>query len=344
MRGPTSSPPPRRDERLPDEHSIIDRFFRPLAGAGSFELRDDAAKLIPPPGCDLVVTADMIASGVHFLPGDPADTIARKALRVNLSDLAAKGARPLAYVISAGFTADIGDTWLAAFAQGLAADHRQFGVALLGGDTITLPEGPVISITAFGAAPTGRMVHRFGGRAGDALYVSGSIGAAAVGLAILKREAGPWDALAAGECDALVGRYRVPEPRVALASALAEFASAAMDVSDGLVGDCDKLAAASGCSAVIEAECVPLPGLFARTFDDRLLARLLTAGDDYEILAAVPPETASAFEAAALAVAIPVARIGLLAEGEAPTKVLREGRQLSLTRRSWVHGRGEGTG
>lgn len=329
---------------MPDEQSIIERFFRPLAGAGSFELRDDAAQLIAPAGCDLVVTADMIASGVHFLPGDPADTIARKALRVNLSDLAAKGARPLAYIMSAGFVADMADAWLAAFAQGLAADHRQFGVDLLGGDTITLPEGPVISITAFGAAPNGRMVHRFGGAAGDALYVSGSIGAAAVGLAILKREVGPWDGLAAGERDALVARYRVPEPRVALASALAEFASAAMDVSDGLVGDCDKLAAASGCSALIEAERVPLPGSFARAFDDGLLARLLTAGDDYEILAAVPPARASAFEAAARTARTPVARIGFLAEGDAPTQVLWMGKPLPLTRRSWVHGRGEGTG
>lgn len=326
---------------MPDEHSIIERFFRPLAGAGSFELRDDAAQLTAPSGCDLVVTADMIASGVHFLPGDPADTIARKALRVNLSDLAAKGARPLAYVLSAGFAPDTADAWLAAFARGLAADHRQFGVDLLGGDTIMVPEGPVISITAFGAVPSGQMVHRFGGRAGDALYVSGSIGEAAIGLAVLKREAGPWDALAAGERDALVARYRVPEPRVALASALAEFASAAMDLSDGLVGDCDKLAAASGCSAVIEAEHVPLPGSLA--FDDGLLARLLTAGDDYEILAAVAPAKAGAFEAMACAVGIPVARIGFLAEGDAPTQVLRNGRQLSLTRRSWVHGRGEGT-
>ena len=178
-----------------DELAVIDRFFRPLAGQGAFGLLDDAARLDVPPDADLVVTTDMVACGVHFLPGDPPETVARKALRVNVSDLAAKGAQPLAYVISIAISEDIDEVWLAAFAHGLKQDQDRFGIGLLGGDTIEAPGGAVVSITAFGVAPKGRMVHRFGGRPGDALFVSGTIGAGTAGLALLKREPGPWDAL-----------------------------------------------------------------------------------------------------------------------------------------------------
>jgi thiamine-monophosphate kinase len=210
-----------------DELAIIDRYFRALAGEGGFKLLDDAARLTVPADSDLVVTTDMVAIGVHFLPEDPPDTVARKALRVNLSDLAGKGARPLAYVLGAGLPAGVGESWLEGFADGLRHDQSRFGVSLLGGDTITVAAGPVISITAFGVAPKGRMVHRFGGKPGDSLYLSGSIGGAALGLALLKGRPGPWTGLEAPNRDALVERYRVPEPRVALAGPIAEFASAA---------------------------------------------------------------------------------------------------------------------
>jgi len=326
---------------VPDELSIIDRYFRPLAGEGAFNLRDDAARLEIPAGCELVVTTDMIAEGVHFLPGDPSDTIAQKALRVNLSDLAAKGAKPLAYVLSAGLGPAVDESWLTGFAAGLKRDQDQFAVALLGGDTMLAPRETVISITAFGCAPKGKMVHRFGGQAGDALYVSGTIGAGAVGLALLKREHGVWDRLSEKQRDALKTRYRVPEPRVAMALVLADFASAAMDISDGLVGDCDKLAGASRCSAIIEAERVPLPDGLAPARDEDLLARLLTAGDDYELLAAVPPAHQARFKEAAADAGVAVARIGALTEGSEPTQVLFRGEELSLKRRSYVHGRPE---
>jgi thiamine-monophosphate kinase len=319
-----------------DELAIIARYFRPLAGEGSFDFMDDAGRLRAPAGFDLVVTTDMVAAGVHFLPSDPPSTIAQKALRVNLSDLAAKGAKPLAYVLSLGLGADTDESWLGAFAEGLRKDQETFAVSLLGGDTISVAAGPVVSITAFGLVPAGRMVRRLGGKPGDALYVSGMIGAAAIGLAILKGEAGPWDSLPAQDREALVRRYRVPEPRVALASALLHSASAAMDVSDGLVGDCDKLAFASGCSAVIEAGRVPLPvGLGA--LDERLLARLLTAGDDYEILAAVPPAGEADFRAAAAEADRPATRIGRLRRGRERTEVLVEGRPLPLYRRAYTH-------
>jgi thiamine-monophosphate kinase len=323
------------------ELTIIDRYFRPLAGEGAFGLLDDAARLDVPADADLVVTTDMVANTVHFLPGDPPETVAQKALRVNISDLAAKGAEPLAYVLSLGISEDIGEAWLDAFTRGLKNDQEKYSIALLGGDTIDAPGGPVVSVTAFGLAPKGRMVRRAGGRPGDVLYASGTIGEGTTGLALLKGEPGPWDALAPEMKEALVHRYRVPEPRVPLAAALADLASAAMDISDGLVGDCDKLAAASGCSAVMEAERIPLPdGLGV---DEAVLSRLLTSGDDYEILAAVSPTKAAAFELAARAADVPVSRIGSLTEGEAPPQVLVNGHALRLSRRAYAHGGGDKT-
>ncbi len=324
-----------------DELSIIDRFFRPLAGEGSFALTDDAGSLRAPAGSDIIVTTDMVAAGVHFLADDPADSIARKALRVNVSDLAAKGAEPFAYVLCLGLGDEADEPWLAAFADGLGRDQKAYSMSLLGGDTISVAAGPVISITAFGLCPTGRMVHRFGGRPGDALYVSGEIGAAAVGLALLQGEPGPWDTLPQKARETLVRRFRVPEPRVALASALLEFASAAMDISDGLVGDCDKLSYASGCSASIEAGRVPLPDGFGMV-DERILARLLTAGDDYEVLAAIPARNETGFRDAAAGAGVPVARIGSLGPGAGKrTHVLVEGRPLPLYRRAYMHLSGE---
>lgn len=320
-----------------DEFSIIKRYFRPLAGEGAFGLLDDAARFDPPPDCDLVVTTDMVVSRIHFLPGDPPDTVAQKALRVNISDLAAKGAEPLAYVLTIGISPEVDADWLARFAQGLRADQDRFGIRLLGGDTVFAPEGPLVSITTFGAAPRGRMVHRHTGRPGDLLFVSGTIGMATLGLAILKDEKGPWESLGAEARDTLVQRYRVPEPRTALAGALVECASAAMDISDGLVGDCDKLAAGAGCSAVIEADRVSVP-LPVGSDDDALFGRLLSGGDDYEILAAVPPEKASEFSRLAAEADVPVARVGVLREGQEPTEVVHSGRSLKLPKRAYVHG------
>jgi thiamine-monophosphate kinase len=324
-----------------DELSIIDRFFRPLAGEGAFGLLDDAGLISVAAGEDLVVTTDMVACGIHFLPGDPADTVAQKALRVNISDLAAKGATPLVYTLSLGLPPEIGEDWLAGFAAGLARDQQLFAIGLLGGDTNGVRDGPVVSVTALGRIAKGRMVHRSGGKPGDLLYVSGGIGAGAAGLALLKGEPGPWDGLSEEARTAMVSRYRVPEPRVQLSAALVEFASAAMDVSDGLVGDCDKLCAASGCSARIDAGSVPLPvGLRA---EEATLARLLASGDDFEILAAVSPANDVGFRAAAEAAGVPVARIGALTLGGTLTGVLFKGAPLRLSRRAYVHGHIEET-
>jgi thiamine-monophosphate kinase len=324
-----------------DEHDLIDRLLRPLAGPGSLDLRDDAALIVPPPGCDLVLTKDMIAAGVHFLPDDPPQTVARKALRVNLSDLAAKGAEPLGYLLGAGFGRRAGEGWIEAFCEGLAADQEIYGIALLGGDTIATSAGAVFSITAIGTVPSGKMVRRSGGQPGDALYVSGVIGSAAAGLAILGGAGNPWAGLAEPVKARLIERYRLPEPAMALAPVLRAHASAAMDVSDGLAGDCDKLSAASRCTAVINARAVPIdPELIPEAVEPDVLGGLFTGGDDYQILAAIPTSEESPFCTAAAAAGVGVTKIGRLVAGTGPVTVLLDGEAMALPARSYVHGQG----
>src|SRR6478736_5269291 len=241
------------------EDSLIARYFRPLAtDPGAFGLDDDAAAL-KPDGNDVVVTVDAIVEGVHFLPDDPPDTVARKALRVNLSDLAAKGAVPAGFVLTLALRSP-DEAWLKPFAAALGEDARRFGCPLLGGDTVSTPGPLMISITAFGRVPPGKMVHRNGARPGDRVMVTGTIGDAALGLAVLrggKIHAAMTDTAAR---EILVERYRVPQPRVALAEIVRRYASAAMDVSDGLAGDLTKLCGVSGVSAVIDLVSVPLSG------------------------------------------------------------------------------------
>ena len=321
------------------EDSLIARYFRPIAtDPGAFNLDDDAAAL-KPDGDDIVVTTDAIVEGVHFLPDDPPDTVARKALRVNLSDLAAKGAVPAGFVLTLALR-DTDEAWLKPFADALGEDAAQFGCPLLGGDTVSTSGPLMVSVTAFGRVPSGKMVHRSGAKPGDRVLVTGTIGDAALGLAVLgggKVHAAVSDAAAR---DLLVGRYRVPQPRVVLAEIVRDHASAAMDVSDGLAGDLTKLCGVSGVSAAIDLESIPLSDT-ARDLLSRGIVgieTLIAGGDDYEILCTVAEDRVDAFVQAAQGAGVAVSSIGTVLAGSGAPKFLDgQGGEIVLKRRSYSH-------
>jgi thiamine-monophosphate kinase len=322
------------------EDSLIARYFKPIAtDPGAFALDDDAA-VLKAQGADIVVTTDAIVEGVHFLPGDPPDTVARKALRVNLSDLAAKGALPAGFVLTLALRA-ADDAWLKPFAGALGEDAKSYACPLLGGDTVSTPGPLTISVTAFGRVPADKMVRRSGARRGDRVVVTGTIGDAVLGLDILRGGAIA-TALAGDEAarQMLVGRYRVPQPRNALAAAIRAHASAAMDVSDGLAGDLTKLCAASGVSAAIHTPGIPLSRPATALVAQRTIGfeTLITGGDDYEILCAIPEASYEAFAQDARKAGVPVTPIGAVIAGNAIPSFLDErGRELMLKRRSWSH-------
>ena len=297
----------------PSEDALIARYFAPLAGPGGLGLADDAAVLTPARGEDIVLTKDALVAGVHFFADDPPGAVAQKALRVNLSDLAAKGALPLGFLLGLALPPDWTEDWLAAFAQGLGDDAARFACPLLGGDTVRTPGPLTLSVTALGSVPQGRMLRRETARPGDRLYVSGTIGDAALGLRLRLGKAADkgWVAsLGEGERRHLVERYLLPQPRLALRDALRAHASAAMDISDGLVGDCRKLL--GGVGACVDLASLPLSpaARAAIALASDLFDTAVTGGDDYEILCAVPPARASAFEATAEGAGVTVTNIG----------------------------------
>lgn len=313
---------------LPAEFALIARHFRPLAGPGALGLGDDAALLAPPAGRELVLTVDAMVAGVHFLPDDPPDLVGRKLLRVNLSDLAAKGAVPLGYLMTVSAPRDTPDAWFAGFAAGLAADQAEFGITLLGGDTTSTP-GPVsLSLTAIGHVAPGQMVRREGAADGDGIWVTGTIGDGALGLAVAQGKL-------ADPSGHLLDRYRLPRPRLGLA--IAGVASAAMDVSDGLVQDLGHLCRAGELGAEIAAALVPLSAA-ARAAGPDWLTTCLNGGDDYELLLAVPPARDAALRQAAAVAGMAVTRIGVFRSG--PPRVMVRGpagEEIHLNRAGWSH-------
>lgn len=319
---------------LPPEFALIGRHFRPLAGPGALDLTDDAALLDPPAGRQLVLAADAMVAGVHFLPDDPPETIGRKLLRTNLSDLAAMGAAPLAYLMTTALPKGLPEGWLAGFAAGLAEDQALFGLSVLGGDTVSIP-GPIsLSLTILGHVAPGAAIRRNGARAGDDLWVSGTIGDGFLGLGVLQ---GRVPADAAGF---LARRYRLPEPRLALGQGLAGLARAMMDVSDGLAQDLGHLCRASGLAAHLDLPAVPLsaPARALVAADPALLPALATGGDDYELLFAADPARAPEIRALADRLGMAVTRVGGFSAGEPAVTVLDgEGRPVSLPRSGWSH-------
>ena len=322
----------------PSEDDLIARYFAPIAGPGALGLRDDAALVGVPEGCEIVATTDAIVAGVHFFADDPAASIARKALRVNISDLAAKGADPLGFLLALAISPDISGEWLADFAHALAEDAAHYGMSLLGGDTVKTPGPLMISITALGVVAKGRMTPRTGARPGDRLYVSGAIGDAALGLKLRLGE-GP-SGLSDSARARLLERYLTPQPRHELRAVMREYASGGMDVSDGLVGDLTKMLKVSGVRARIHLTDAPLSNAAREAIglDASLFDVAVTGGDDYELLASVAPDRADAFEAAAAVAGVAVTCIGeVVAGNDAPEFLGRDGAPRVFARGSFSH-------
>ena len=322
-----------------DEFGLISRLFAPMAARhpGALGLTDDAALLDCPPGHSLVLTADALVAGVHFLPDDPPDLIARKAVRVNVSDIAAMGGRPYAVMLAACFSRDADCAWLDRFAAGLKADLDAFGVALIGGDTVATPGPATFAITALGYVKSGGELRRSTARSGDVVWVSGSIGDAAFGLFVARGQASGLSDEAAAF---LLDRYRLPQPRLALGAALCGVAHACMDVSDGLIGDLAHICEASHVGAVVEAAKVPLSvaakAAIAAGLGDGL-ATALTGGDDYELLFAAPPEATEDLYRLSDTLALRLTPIGKIIDGEGVQVVSENGAPVPLAHNGYRH-------
>jgi thiamine-monophosphate kinase len=323
----------------PGEFELIARHLAPLARGekGAFGLLDDAALIAPRAGHSFVVTADAVVEGVHFLRTDPAELLARKALRVNLSDLAAKGARPRCYFMTISWPDWVDGPWVDAFARGLGQDQETFGIHLAGGDTTRTPGPLSISITAIGEVRGSTMLRRGGAKAGDWLWVTGSVGDAVLGLKVARDGA---DGLLAADRDVLLGRYRVPEPRVGVGMALASVARASIDVSDGLVADIAHLARASRLTVEIRAADVPLSAPALRAVGTGLASvrDLLSGGDDYEIVFTAPPAAAARIRAISRRTGVAVTCIGSCRKGGGDVVVrAADGNPVPFPRPGFTH-------
>jgi len=330
-------------DRIDSEEALIDEFLAPLAAGfpGAFDLADDCAVIAPGAGEELVVTTDAVVAGVHFFADEEAGAIAWKALAVNVSDLVAKGAIPLAYLMTLALPEAPERAWLRAFSDGLGRAQETFGCRLAGGDTDRTPNELSVSVTAFGTIPTGSIVRRSGARPGDLAYVSGTIGDAALGLK-LRRDAslGQQCGLDMAARDHLDARYRMPVPPVGIATVVRAWASSAMDISDGLITDFGRLCRASGAGGRIEAARVPLSSPVRTVIDagGATLADLMTGGEDYEVLATVRPELAEDFERQAAAARTQVTRIGTIAGADEGIVAMDEmGRHMQIAQTGWDH-------
>ncbi len=311
------------------EFDLIKTLFAPLAAnKAALGLTDDVALLAPPAGQELVLTTDAVLEGVDFFADDPPFAIAQKALRVNLSDLAAKGAKPFGYLLMLALPKRIDMTWLKAFARGLASDQKEFGITLLGGDLSATPGPLTISVTAFGYVPKGKAILRRGARLDDRVFVTGTIGDSGAGLAALK---------AKRRTAALVSRYRVPQPRVALGRRLRGIASAALDVSDGLLADLGHIADVSKVHVVVDAARVPLSPAVRKLWGAEAVLHAVTAGDDYEIAFTAPLAKRAQVFAAAKATGTPVTEIGWVMKGRAVALMGADGRPIPVGKKGWEH-------
>ena len=316
------------------ESALIKQYFAPLCHPDmSFGLSDDAAFLNLDANQQLVLTKDMLVADVHFFADDAPELIARKALRVNLSDLASKGAKPVGYLLGLGLPTDWTEDWLARFCAGLGEDQQAFDFPLIGGDTVKSPERLTLSITAFGEVPKGRTILRRNAKPDEDVYVTGTIGDSALGL-LLRRE--PEDYPEIGEEDkaVLINRFLLPQPRLQCHALIAQFATASMDISDGLMGDAAKMATAADCALHLDAAAVPLSASAKAMLDVTSASRevALTGGDDYELLFCARPQDREAIGQIASTLDVRVTRIGRVAEGKGVCLLDESGHEMPLSK------------
>ena len=316
----------------------IARYFAPLSAGfyGADRLRDDCAVFAPPRGGMLVAKTDTIVETVHTLGDEPADLVARKALRVNLSDLAAKGAVPFAYLLSLTTRKDTPDSWVRKFAAGLKRDQREFGLKLIGGDSVSAAGPASVTIMALGQSARAAVPRRGDARAGDDIYVTGTIGDAALGLHALR---GWLRGISPRHAAHLADRYRLPRPRLAAGQALAGLVNAMMDVSDGLVGDLGHICKWSGLGAEIDWKLVPLSAAAkaALRYRPGLRSTVLGGGDDYELLFTARPWAAGRVAAAGRRAGVDVTRIGRMKRGKGVRVLDDKGRDITPSRGGYEH-------
>jgi thiamine-monophosphate kinase len=318
------------------EFERIARFFAPLAAPEGLGLVDDVAIIPGPPGEQYVLKTDAIVEGAHFLPDDPADQVAQKLLRVNLSDLAGKGAVPVGYLLTTALPRERDEAWLERFSEGLARDQKEFGIGLLGGDSVATTGPVTLSVAAVGRVRAGRTVLRSGAKPGDTMFVSGTLGDGALGLRALR---GELPALSRAKRDFLADRYRLPRPRLQLGRGLVGTAHAMMDISDGLVADLGHICETSGVSAVVEAARLPLSpaARAAIAADPSLLQAALAEGDDYELLFTAAPDARDGIAAIARETAVPVTAIGRIEHGTGVRVIDEQGAPISVTDGGYRH-------
>lgn len=322
------------------EFDLISRYFAPLASKGqpAYGLTDDAAVFTPPAGKDLIFTKDALVADIHFFADDPPDLIARKALRVNLSDLAAMGAEPLGYLLAISLPKNLPkgmkdvDQWVAEFARGLKVDQEEFGWSLFGGDTVATHWPLTISITAIGSVTRGEALRRDGAQAGDDIYVSGNLGDSALGFKCLTGYITPKN-------DALIESYLLPHPRIALGQRLKNIATSVMDISDGLTGDISHICALSGLGAKIEEELIPLSPVVRKVLESFPLYKELiwSGGDDYELLFTAPSHAAGDIKKLAKSLDLPLTRVGCMTKNQAIVIMDKNGENLLGDKRGFRH-------
>ena len=318
------------------EFGRIRQFFAPLAGPGGLRLGDDAALVDCPSGHCIVATVDQAVEGVHFLPDDPPDLIAKKLLRRNLSDLAAMGAAPRHYLLTTALPKSRDDDWLRRFAEGLSEDQRRFGIDLLGGDSTSTTGPAVLTLTALGEVATGAELRRNGACPGDRVWASGTIGDAFLGLKVLR---GELQGLAPEHRAALTARYHLPDPRIELGPRLHGIAHALIDVSDGLVADLGHICEQSGVAATVRLEAVPISdaAVAAVAGHELLRAQLAAGGDDYELLFAAAFEHAAAIVDLSASLGLPITEIGTIDIGAGVRLLAADGREVLLSSQGWKH-------